>query len=68
MAAELLNILLNFQSTAPELQQRREYDKEARDFISNLSNITPSHYLKGADTAQDALSVSEHEILGSSIH
>jgi COP9 signalosome complex subunit 3 len=58
MAAELLSILLGFQPDAPELQQRREYDKAAREFVSNISNITPSHFLKGVDTTNDVLSVS----------
>jgi COP9 signalosome complex subunit 3 len=63
MAAELLNILLGFQPDGPELQQRREYDKAAREFVSNISNITPSHYLKGVDTTNDALSVCGHGLL-----
>jgi len=58
MAAELLHLLLGFQPDAPELQQRRDYDKVAREFVSNISNIAPSQYLKGADTTNDALGVS----------
>lgn len=57
MAAELLNILLSFQPDAPELQQKREYDKAAREFVANITNINASHYLKGADMSQDILSV-----------
>lgn len=57
MSAELLNILLGFQPDAPELQQKREYDTTARNFVSSLGNISAQHFLKGADTPQDVLSV-----------
>jgi COP9 signalosome complex subunit 3 len=58
MAGHLVDSLLSFQPDSPELQPRREYDKAAREFVSNISNIAPSHYLKGADTTNDVLDVS----------
>lgn len=57
MSAELVSILLQFQPDAPELKQRREYDTAARAFVLQLSNISASHWLKGADTQQDVLEV-----------
>jgi len=58
MAAELLNILLGFQADAPELQQKREYDRAAREFVTNISNISPSNYLKATEAPNDILGVS----------
>ena len=58
MSAELASILLQFQPEAPELKQRREYDQAARSFVSQLSNISASHWLKGLDTPQEILPVS----------
>ncbi|KAF2134646.1 hypothetical protein P153DRAFT_380456 [Dothidotthia symphoricarpi CBS 119687] len=57
MSADLLTTLLQFQPDAPELKQRRDYDHAARAFVSQLSNIAATHWAKGADTAQDVLSV-----------
>lgn len=58
MAAELLNILLGFQADATELQQRREYDRTAREFVTNISNLPTSHFLKATDAPHDILGVS----------
>ncbi|KAF1949316.1 hypothetical protein CC80DRAFT_429572 [Byssothecium circinans] len=57
MSGELLNVLLGFQPQAPELRERREYDKHAREFLDALHKIAPSYFLKGADTPQDILNV-----------
>jgi COP9 signalosome complex subunit 3 len=57
MSADLVNLLLQFQPDAPEVKQRREYDQQARNFVAQLSNVSPSHWQKGADTAQDVLAV-----------
>ncbi|KAL6707557.1 hypothetical protein ACN47E_003906 [Coniothyrium glycines] len=57
MSAELVSILLQFQPDAPELKQRREYDKAAYAFALQLANISSSHWAKGADTQQDVLAV-----------
>lgn len=54
---DLLNILLGFQPDAPELQERREYDKQAREFVDGLNKVGTSHFLKSADTPQDVLNV-----------
>jgi hypothetical protein len=58
MSAELTTILLSFQPDSPELVQRREYDAKARQFVSQLSPISSTHWSKGAETPQDVLSVS----------
>ncbi|KAH4203988.1 hypothetical protein HBH96_000730 [Parastagonospora nodorum] len=57
MSADLVNLLLQFQPDAPEVKQRRDYDQAARNFVSQLSNISSSHWQKGADTPQDVLTV-----------
>ncbi|CAI6334652.1 unnamed protein product [Periconia digitata] len=57
MAAELLNSLLAFQPDAPEVKDRREYDRHAREFIDTLHKCSQSLFLKGADTPQDVLNV-----------
>jgi COP9 signalosome complex subunit 3 len=58
MSADLISLLLQFQPDSPQLKQRREYDQQARNFVSQLSNVSPSHWQKGADTPQDVLTVS----------
>jgi hypothetical protein len=64
MSADLVNILLSFQPESPELKQKLEYDQQARSFVAQLSNISASHWQKGADTPQDVLEVSAyHEAL-----
>ncbi|KAF2477928.1 uncharacterized protein BDR25DRAFT_275470 [Lindgomyces ingoldianus] len=62
MSSELLSILFSFQPDDVELQQKREYDNQARNFVSTLSNISPQHFLKGADTAQDVLELLNPEV------
>lgn len=57
MSDTLLNILLSFQPEAPELNTRRDYDQAARTFASEISNISASHWQKGADAPNDALTV-----------
>ncbi|KAF2027902.1 hypothetical protein EK21DRAFT_114390 [Setomelanomma holmii] len=57
MTADLVTVLLQFQPESPELKQRRDYDQAARSFVSQLSNISASHWSKGADTPQDVLAV-----------
>ncbi|KAF2640018.1 hypothetical protein P280DRAFT_490416 [Massarina eburnea CBS 473.64] len=57
MSGELLSVLLGFQPEAPELRERREYDRQAREFVEHLSKIGTAHFLKGADTPQDFLDV-----------
>jgi len=57
MSAEIVSSLLSFQPDAPELQQKREYDKEAREFVKQLNGLTQATFLKGADSPQDALNV-----------
>ncbi|KAL5120948.1 hypothetical protein ACEQ8H_001136 [Pleosporales sp. CAS-2024a] len=57
MSADLVSLLLQFQPEAPELKQRREYDQQARNFVTQLSNVSASHWQKGADSSQDVLSV-----------
>ncbi|KAF2853966.1 hypothetical protein T440DRAFT_295268 [Plenodomus tracheiphilus IPT5] len=57
MAADLVKTLLQFQPESPELKQRRDYDKAARDFVLQLSNIPASTWSKGAETQQDVLTV-----------
>ncbi|KAL5429258.1 hypothetical protein PMIN06_012746 [Paraphaeosphaeria minitans] len=57
MSAEIITSLLSFQPDAPELQQKREYDKEAREFIKLVNGLTPATFLKGADSPQDPLNV-----------
>ncbi|KAF2711703.1 hypothetical protein K504DRAFT_475490 [Pleomassaria siparia CBS 279.74] len=54
-SAELFGVLVSFQPDAPEVQQKRDYDAQARDFVQRVANIGPSHFLKGADTSQDLL-------------
>ncbi|KAF2000546.1 hypothetical protein P154DRAFT_522452 [Amniculicola lignicola CBS 123094] len=53
MSAELLNVLFAFQPDAPALKQKVQYDKAARQFVQQVSNIAPQHFSKGADTPQD---------------
>jgi hypothetical protein len=68
MSADLVNILLSFQPESPELKQKLEYDQQARSFVAQLSNISASHWQKGADTPQDVLEVSAyHEMLDTSL-
>ena len=55
--AEILDTLLAFQPDAPELQQKRDYDKHIREFVAHITSIPASQYTKGADTPQDFLSV-----------
>jgi COP9 signalosome complex subunit 3 len=57
MSAETIASLLSFQPDAPELQQKREYDKEAREFVKQINALTPTTFLKGADSPQDPLNV-----------
>ncbi len=57
MSADLMNILLQFQPESPELKHRRDYDQAARNFVQQLSNISQGHWVKGADTQQDVLTV-----------
>jgi hypothetical protein len=57
MTADLVTVLLQFQPESPELKQRRDYDQAARSFVSQVSNISASHWSKGADTPQDVLTV-----------
>ncbi|RYN25725.1 hypothetical protein AA0113_g5090 [Alternaria arborescens] len=57
MSAELTTILLSFQPDSPELAKRRDYDTKARQFVSQLSNISSTSWTKGADTQQDVLSI-----------
>ncbi|KAF2739397.1 hypothetical protein EJ04DRAFT_484181 [Polyplosphaeria fusca] len=55
MSSELLQALWSFQPDSPEVQQKREYDHQARQFRHQVSNISTSHFLKGAETPQDVL-------------
>jgi hypothetical protein len=57
MADNLVSILLSFQPDSPELEKRRDYDNAARNFVSQVSTISQSHWNKGADTQQDVLTV-----------
>lgn len=57
MAADIASILLQFQPESPELKQKRDYDLAARTFVSQLSNISAGHWVKGADTQQDVLTI-----------
>ena len=57
MSGDLLSTLLSFQPDSPELEKRRDYDSKARNFVSQLNNISSSHWAKGADTQQDVLTV-----------
>jgi COP9 signalosome complex subunit 3 len=57
MSADLVSLLLQFQPDSPQLRQKREYDQQARNFVSQLANVSPSHWQKGADTPQDVLTV-----------
>ncbi|KAJ4346978.1 uncharacterized protein N0V89_010911 [Didymosphaeria variabile] len=57
MSAETINSLLSFQPDAPELQRKREYDREAREFVKHINGSTPVTFLKGADSPQDPLNV-----------
>jgi COP9 signalosome complex subunit 3 len=60
MTADLVNLCLQFQPESPELKQKRDYDQQARNFVSQLSNVSPAHWQKGADTPQDVLTVCLH--------
>ncbi|KAF1979970.1 hypothetical protein BU23DRAFT_549136 [Bimuria novae-zelandiae CBS 107.79] len=55
MSAELVTLLANFQPDAQELQQRCNYDKEAREFVKHVSGLSQAQALKGADSPQDPL-------------
>jgi COP9 signalosome complex subunit 3 len=57
MTADLVNLLLQFQPNDTEFENNLQYDKAARSFIAQLSNISASHWNKGADTPQDVLAV-----------
>ncbi|KAF2106306.1 hypothetical protein BDV96DRAFT_336645 [Lophiotrema nucula] len=57
MAGEVLAHLLEFQPSAPEVQQKREYDAAARQFVAKVSNISHPHFLKGAETSGDVLEI-----------
>jgi COP9 signalosome complex subunit 3 len=57
MAADLLSVLLQFQPESAEVKHKRDYDQQARNFVSQLSNISAAHWQKGADTPQDVLKV-----------
>ncbi|KAF2878117.1 hypothetical protein BDV95DRAFT_509836 [Massariosphaeria phaeospora] len=57
MSSDLLSLLLSFQPDAPELQQKRDYDHAARQFVIQLYNVQQHYFLKGADTPQDVLSI-----------
>ncbi|KAJ4303752.1 hypothetical protein N0V90_002653 [Kalmusia sp. IMI 367209] len=57
MSADLVHSLLSFQPDAPELQQRREYNKEAVDFVKHVHSLSAASFLKGADSPQDPLDV-----------
>ncbi|KAF2195486.1 hypothetical protein K469DRAFT_616181 [Zopfia rhizophila CBS 207.26] len=57
MASDLLNLLFSFQPDLPELQEKLEYDRQARSFVSQLANVSGQHFLKGADTSQDIFEV-----------
>jgi COP9 signalosome complex subunit 3 len=57
MSGDLLTVLLQFQPDSEELKQRRDYDQAARSFVSQLNNISASHWSKGVDTPQDVLAV-----------
>jgi hypothetical protein len=57
MSTDLVSVLLQFQPDAPELKSRRDYDQAARNFVTQLSNISASHWTKAADTPDDVLEV-----------
>jgi COP9 signalosome complex subunit 3 len=57
MSSDLLTLLLQFQPEAPELKDRREYDLAARNFVQQVTTISPLQWQKGADTPQDVLTV-----------
>jgi COP9 signalosome complex subunit 3 len=57
MSGDLLNVLLHFQPDSLSIKSNRDYDQAARSFVSQLSNISPSHWSKAADTPQDVLVV-----------
>lgn len=57
MTADLTTVLLQFQPEAEELKSRQKYDQAARQFVTQLNNISASHWSKGADTPQDVLEV-----------
>lgn len=57
MSADLVAVLLSFQPDAPQLEQRREYDRQAREFVKQISGLTQAQFLKGADSPQDPLNV-----------
>ncbi|ORY13308.1 hypothetical protein BCR34DRAFT_481226 [Clohesyomyces aquaticus] len=62
MSSELLNVLFAFQPDDQELQQKREYDSAIRGFVTTVANISPQHFLKGADTPQDVLELLNSEV------
>lgn len=57
MTADLVNVLLQFQPDDPEFKKNLHYDQAARNFISQLQNVSASHWNKGADTPQDVLTI-----------
>ncbi|OAL01262.1 hypothetical protein IQ06DRAFT_293363 [Phaeosphaeriaceae sp. SRC1lsM3a] len=57
MAVDLVELLLEFQPDSPELKHKRDYDQQARKFVSELSNVSASQWQKGADSPQDALTL-----------
>ena len=59
MTAELPTLLQQFQPECEELKSRQKYDQAARQFVKQLDNVSVTHWLKGADTPQDVLEVSE---------
>lgn len=61
MSGELATILLSFEPNSPDVEKRCDYDSKARSFVSQLSNISASQWLKGADTEQDPLVVGTHQ-------
>lgn len=57
MSSDLLSFLFSFQPDAPEVQQKRDYDTQARNFVQQIANTGSQYFLKGADTSQDLLEV-----------
>lgn len=57
MAADLLTLLLSFQPDTPGQEKRREYDANARSFVTQLANVPAAQWSKAADTEQDILAV-----------
>lgn len=57
MAGDLFELLVEFQPDSPDLKHKRDYDQQARKFVSELNNVSASQWQKGADTPQDLLTV-----------